>query len=88
MTDVFMPTPDMTPFNSVTNSYALDTFNPPAKKVANPVLRKDAIASEKLPLDEADRCPEDQLNRILWRAMKGPDVPYPEWAVKAVEDND
>lgn len=88
MTDVFMPTPDFSPFYSVPNSYPLDTINPPAKKVANPVLRKDAIASEKLPLDEADRCPEDLLNRILWRAMKGPDAPYPEWAVKAVEDID
>ena len=24
-----------------------------------------------------DLAPEDELNRILWRAAKGPDVPYP-----------
>jgi hypothetical protein len=41
-----------------------------------------------LPLDEVDRCPEDVLNRILWHAMKGPDAPYPVWAVKPVADLD
>jgi len=52
------------------------------------VLRHDALVSARLPLDEMDRCPEDVFNRILWRAMKGPDIPYPEWAVKAVEEDD
>ena len=42
----------------------------------------------RLPLDEVDRCPEDIFNRILWRAMKGPDTPYPEWAVRAAPDDD
>ena len=51
-------------------------------------LRKDAITSLKLPLDEADKCDEDTLNRILWRAAKGVSVAYPEWAVKRVADND
>jgi hypothetical protein len=27
------------------------------------------------------------FNRILWRAMKGPQTPYPEWAVKVVDDD-
>ena len=31
---------------------------------------------------------EDTLNRILWRAMKGSAVPYPEWAITNVEDVD
>jgi hypothetical protein len=30
-----------------------------------------------------DRAPEDQLNRILWRAMRGTVEPYPEWAITA-----
>ena len=34
------------------------------------------------------RAPEDVLNRILWRAMKGSRAPYPEWAVTPVEDDD
>jgi hypothetical protein len=32
---------------------------------------------------EVDRAPEDELNRILWRAMKGTREPYPEWAISA-----
>ncbi len=24
-----------------------------------------------------DRAPEDEMNRILWRLAKGPEVPYP-----------
>ena len=88
MSDCFTDKPDFTPFSSVGNRVPLDQFNPEAKRIAHPVLRQDAIVSARLPLDEVDRCPEDVLNRILWRAMKGPDTPYPEWAVKAVEDND
>jgi hypothetical protein len=63
-------------------------MNPEPKKVTDRRLRQDALASARLPLEEPDRCPEDLLNRILWRALKGPDTPYPEWAVKAVKDND
>ena len=63
-------------------------MNPPPKKVADAQLRKDAYVSAQLPLALADQCPEDVLNQILWRAVKGTQVPYPAWAVKAVEDND
>jgi hypothetical protein len=41
-----------------------------------------------LPLDTPDKCSEDQLNRILWHAMKGPAAPYPVWAVRAAKDDD
>ena len=44
------------------------------------------MVSAKLPLEKEDQCPEDVLNRIFWRAMKGA-KPYPEWAVKAVDDD-
>jgi hypothetical protein len=37
---------------------------------------------------EVDKAPEDALNRILWRAMKGSREPYPEWAVRADADDD
>jgi hypothetical protein len=80
--------PDLRPFTSVPNRVPLDELNPDPKKTAPPQLRQDAIVSGQLPLEEVDRCPEDVLNRILWRAMKGPDAPYPTWAVKAVEDDD
>jgi YVTN family beta-propeller protein len=88
MFDCFTNTCDLTPFSSVPNRFPLDKITPEPKKVADRRIRQDVIASNRLPLDEPDRCPEDLLNRILWRAMKGPDVPYPEWAVKLVDDVD
>lgn len=88
MTDCFMEVPDLTPYVSVPNQVPLDELNPDPKQTAHPLLREDALVSSQLPLDEVDRCPEDVLNRILWRAMKGPEAPYPVWAVKSVEDDD
>ena len=88
MSECFTEIPDFTPFDSVTNNYPIDRTNPDPKKITDRRLRKDAVVSAKLRLDEPDRCPEDVLNRILWRAMKGPDEPYPEWAVMSVADDD
>jgi YVTN family beta-propeller protein len=88
MNDCFTSEPDFTPFASVSNRVPLDQLNPDPKQVAHPVLRHDAIVASRLPLDEVDRCPEDVFNKIIWRAMKGPDAPYPTWAVKTVEDDD
>jgi DNA-binding beta-propeller fold protein YncE len=88
MTDCFTATPDYTPFASVPNRVPLDLINPKPSKIQNKALRKDAEMSARLNLDEMDKAPEDTLNRILWRAMKGPDAPYPEWAVKLVDDDD
>jgi YVTN family beta-propeller protein len=88
MGECFTETPDFTPFVSVPNRFPLDKITPEPKKVSDRRRRRDVIASNRLPLDQPDRCPEDLLNRILWRAMKGADVPYPEWAVKTVDDPD
>jgi len=87
MTDCFTNTPDFQPFTSVTNQVPLDQLNPEPQRVSHPVLRQDAIASNRLPLDEVDRCPENLVNRILWRAMKGPDAPYPQWATVKGDDD-
>jgi hypothetical protein len=62
-------------------------MNPEARNIFDRRLRKDARLSARLPFDKEDQCPDDVLNRILWRATKGPQTPYPEWAVK-VEDDD
>lgn len=87
MRDCFTDVPDLAPFTAVPNSIPLDQLNPEPKKIADAQLRKDAYASARLPLDKVDACPEDTLNRILWRAMRGAE-PFPEWAVKLVEDDD
>lgn len=52
------------------------------------MLRKNASASVRLPLHKIDDCPEDLYNRILWHAMKGSQVSYPEWAMTKVEEDD
>lgn len=88
MTDCFTMTPDFTPFTAVTNNVPLDEMNPDPKKISDPLLRRYAQASARLPLREPDKCPEDLLNRILWHAMKGSQAPYPEWAITKVDDDD
>ena len=87
MSDCFTDVPDLTPFKSVPNQIPLDELNPDPKKIGDAAAREDAIASANLPLDEPDKCEEDVLNRILWRAMKG-NEPFPEWAIAKVEDDD
>jgi hypothetical protein len=88
MSDCFTATPDFTPFKAVPNNVPLDELNPEPKKVSDPLLRKHALASAKLPLDRIDACPEDLFNRILWHAMKGSEAPYPTWAAGLGGDGD
>ena len=87
MSDCFTDTPDLTPFVAVPNNVPLDQMNPEPKKISDPLLRKEACASARLPLQKPDQCPEDLLNRILWHSMKGSQAPYPAWAVQET-DND
>jgi YVTN family beta-propeller protein len=86
MFDCFTNAPDFAAFDAVTNNVPLDEMNPPPKKIQDPQLRKDAVASAGLPLGRPDQCDEDVLNRILWRATMGA-RPYPAWAVKVVDDD-
>ena len=89
MSDCFTNQPDFTPFAAAVNNVPLDEMNPEAKQISDPLLRRQAIASARLPLKKPDQCPEDLLNRILWHAMKGPRAPYPTWAITShPEDND
>ena len=87
MTECFIDQADLTPFTAMPNLVPLDQLNPAPKKISDRALRQDALASAALPLAEPDRCPEDTLNRILWRAMKGSAVPYPAWAVARADDD-
>jgi DNA-binding beta-propeller fold protein YncE len=88
MFDCFTNTPDLTSFTALPSNIPLDQMNPEPRKVADPLLRKNAYASARLPLDKPDQCPEDLLNRILWHAMKGAQTPYPQWAVQTPQDED
>lgn len=88
MFDCFREEPDYAPFTAVPNRVPLDQMNPEPAKVTDAVLRRDAVASAQMNFREVDKAPEDQLNRILWRAMKGSRVPYPEWAITPGADDD
>lgn len=83
--DCFTDQPDFRPFVAVPNRVPLDQLNPSAAAIADPLLREHALASNELPLDEIDKCPEDLFNRILWHAMKGSQAPYPVWATRGEE---
>jgi YVTN family beta-propeller protein len=85
MSACFTATPDFTPFEAVPTNVRLDEMNPDPKAITDPVLRRDALASAKLPLDLPDQCPEDLLNRILWRAQKGSQATYPSWAITPID---
>ena len=78
MFDCFTEQADPTPFKSVPNKVPLNQMNPEPGAIHDPQLRNDAIVSMQLNFAEVDRAPEDVLNRILWRAMKGTEIPYPE----------
>ncbi len=88
MCDCFTDTPDFTPFMAVPNNVPLDQMNPAARALVDPAARRDALASARMNFREVDKAPEDALNRILWRAMKGTGEPYPEWAVTVGADDD
>jgi len=87
MFDCFTNQPDFGPFAASTNNIALDKMNPDAKSISDATLRKDAYVSARLPLQKPDQCPENVFNHILWRAMKGPGVPYPDWASPMRDDD-
>jgi DNA-binding beta-propeller fold protein YncE len=88
MSNCFTETPDFAPYTALANNVPLDQMNPDPKAINDPVIRRDALASARMNFREVDRAPEDQLNRILWRAMRGSQVPYPEWAITAGADDD
>ena len=77
MVDCFQETPDLTPYKARPNEIPLDRMN---QKVAQ--LRGKAKYYAKkcmeLSLDDIDMADEDLFNRIIWHAVKGTSVPYPE----------
>ena len=88
MADCFTEIPDFTPFTALPSNIPLDQMNPDPVTITDPILRRDAVASARMNFREVDKAPEDPLNRILWRAMKGSRTPYPEWAVAPDGDHD
>ncbi|MCE9527992.1 MAG: hypothetical protein K8R36_18275, partial [Planctomycetales bacterium] len=88
MFDCFTDKPDLTPFASVASNIPLDKMNPGVEAIKDNILKADALVSSQLNFRQIDRAPEDVLNRILWRAMKGSRAVYPEWAIGTSVDDD
>lgn len=88
MFDCFQDTPDLRPYDSVPVNIPLDQMNPGSVALLEPLLKLHAQWSESMNFEAVDRAPEDQLNRVLWHAMKGPKAPYPQWAIGAFEEDD
>ncbi len=80
MFDCFLNVADLRPFESVAANIALDEMNPDPKAIRDEILREDAIVSSRINFREIDKAPEDLLNKILWRSMRGSHVEYPSWA--------
>jgi YVTN family beta-propeller protein len=67
--DVWRSTPDLRPYVALTPTQSMTE--------RNLALDDNARRSARLDLATEDRAPDDEFNRILWRAIKGDSVPYP-----------
>jgi DNA-binding beta-propeller fold protein YncE len=88
MFDCFTDEPNFAPYTAVPANIQLTEMNPDPEKIGDDVLRNDAIVSATLNFREIDRAPEDVLNRILWRSVRGSQEPYPEWAITVGAEED
>ncbi|MEI8212873.1 MAG: bifunctional YncE family protein/alkaline phosphatase family protein [Planctomycetota bacterium] len=88
MFDSFTDSLDPRPYDAVRNTIPLDQLNPGSVAMLDPLLKQLAEWSEEMNFEQVDRAPEDKLNRVLWHAMKGSHVPYPEWAVRFVDEDE
>lgn len=79
--DCFVAEADLSPYQAAPAEVDLEELNGKPSSHTDPRMKAMAEASAQLPLDRIDACDEDQLNRILWHAIKGPDAQYPSWAV-------
>jgi phospholipase C len=69
MSAAFQSTPDTRPYEAVRPKHSLDQRNPEN----NPT----AARSERMDFSEADRIDDDELNDILWRAIRKTEPPAP-----------
>jgi hypothetical protein len=71
-------TPMFNCFQETPVNVAYDLLTPKVDLTAKNTTRSPgAKESARMNFREYDRAPEDELNRILWAAAKGPGVPYP-----------
>ncbi len=69
LSSAFQSTPDVRPFEAVKPQYKLGERNPAAAPTA--------ARSQQMDFSEADQIDDDELNDILWRAIRGTNPPAP-----------
>lgn len=69
LNEIFSEQPDLTPYNALTPEQSLTQKNPDGENAKN---------SLKLNLEKEDLSDDDLFNRILWAAIKGDRVPFPD----------
>ena len=83
MADCFTATPDFASYAVRDPSVDMDAVNPPLSELSGEA-RRWAEVSMKIPMWRPglkSAQDDDNLNRVIWHAMKGYDTPYPaEWA--------
>lgn len=67
--EIFSDQPDLTPYSLLTPEQSLTEQNPQGENAKN---------SLKLNLEKEDLSDDDLFNRILWAAIKGNQIPFPE----------
>jgi hypothetical protein len=77
MVDCFTDKPDFTPYTAVPNQTPLDKMNPKLSTLKGKQLYW-AKKSMEMPFDEVDEAEEDDLNKVIWYAVRGYNVPYPK----------
>jgi DNA-binding beta-propeller fold protein YncE len=70
MMEAFTSVADTTPYAAIQPTTSLDEINPPKGPLAS--------LSRRLKLDKEDQADEALFNTVLWRAVKGPNVPEPK----------
>jgi YVTN family beta-propeller protein len=76
MAECFTDTPDLTPYAARPAAIPLDELNRAVRELRGRE-RELALLSLKQDFERVDKADEDELNRILWHAVKGVDAPYP-----------
>jgi hypothetical protein len=76
MTACFTDRPDLTPYTHLKNNIPLDQLNP-AKAALRGQQLELAELSERQDFSKPDAIEDDALNRVIWHATRGVDVPYP-----------
>lgn len=77
MNDCFTDQPDFSPYTAVPNNIPIDQMNPKLSSLKGKP-KYWAKISMKMPLEEADEADDNTLNKIIWYAVKGYNVPYPK----------